>query len=670
MAGIEDRLVTQGTLFRDLKYGQDRPGGGSSKEPFIQKEIPPLQDQSPDLGLLGGNANFLLRAGTLKRQIDDVSRITELLITTGKGNLFTAKQNLLSRTNVKTQAKTIGLNQGPYLPTSTIAQVGTAGLGFHLNKQGINPFAKTGVDSGDDGSGGNLLQRIVDAGSLPTYLSANVKGGDTGDTNRLVQLRKYKLVGPQDLGSAPVFSKGSRLISNIAGEVDNLLGTNLKNKVSDLIPQVSPELRANSISSAKNEILAYGGGPGAEIGVGRTRIKRYQDSTLYDNEEFRKKHYLLDNGQIESLSDYTRTNPGVVVDFRRAIGSDGFIFTNLSEAQKQGDKKNIITNSPNYSGPDAKNIEKRVNLGNPGRLDKNLESYTRGASDRDGNPFGALDKVTAFPLYQSTGVTADPTKNDLVKFRFAVYNPHEESGKKTYIHFRAFIDSFSDNINSDWNSFKYMGRSENFYKFQGFDRQISISWKIAAQSRQELIPMYKKLNYLQSVLTGDYTESGFMEGNILDLTVGGYLWEQPGFLTSLNVTFPDKSPYEIGIPDNVQQAEFNTGQSIETSKEVRELPLYLEVSANFIPIQKFVPRKQQNLFSQDAQGELLVYGQERFINLASEGDNSAYDIQGLKSDIKSRGIQPFSFDPITTSDTTEGLRALSNKNFSIGTYNG
>ena len=635
MAGIEDKLVTQGTLFRDLKYGQDRPGGGSSKEPFIQKDLPSIKGESPDLGLLGGNANFLLRAGTLKRQIDDVSRITELLITTGKGNLFTAKQNLLSRTNVKTQAESIGLNQGPYLPTSTIAQVGTAGLGFHLNKQGINPFAKTGVDSGDDGSGGNLLQRIVDAGSLPTYLSANVKGGDAGDTNRLVQLTKYKITAFQDTGLSAGVSRGTRLISNIAGQVDNVIGTDLKSKVLDLVPNVNPELAANSISNARDILLAYGGGPGAEIGIGRTRIRRFDDTTAFDTQEFRKKYYLLDNTEIKNLADNAVVNPG-------KIGRD---FRSLMVGRQEegfGGKKNLLTNSPDY---ETKNIERRVGLNDPGKNNKDTTSYTKGLGR-------ALDEVNSLPLYQSTGVTANPRKNDLIKFRIAAINPHD-GFKKTYIHFRAFIDSFNDSYSSDWNSFKYMGRSENFYKFQGFNREVSLSWKIAAQSREELIPMYKKLNYLQSIMTGDYSKDGYMEGNLVDLTVGGYLWEQPGFFTSLQITFPDKSPYEIGIPDNVEQSEFNTNQTIGTSKAVKELPHYLEVSAGFTPIQKFVPRKQQNTF--DDKGGLKTFGEERFINLSSEGGASSYQDAGDDYFDPTRvdrslqtGIQPSKLKPFQT----------------------
>ena len=41
-----------------------------------------------------------------------------------------------------------------------------------------------------------------------------------------------------------------------------------------------------------------------------------------------------------------------------------------------------------------------------------------------------------------------------------------------------------------------MGRAESFYKYKGFDRNISLSWTVAAQSKGELIPMYQKLNYL------------------------------------------------------------------------------------------------------------------------------------------------------------------------------
>lgn len=662
MAGLEERLFTQGTDFRTLKYGKDRPGGGSSREPFVNRNtLPGLTEQSPDLGLLGGNTDFLLRAGTLKRSADDVSRITQFF-TTGKGLSFVAKQNLLSRTNVKTQAQSIGLNAGPYSPTSTIAQVGVSGLGFHLNKQGLNPFAATGTKAGDDGAPNNFLESIIGASKAPSYLSANIRGGDSGDTNRLVQLRKYKIIGPK---LSPLEGP-TNFLTRLAGRADDLLGTGdfLENKVADLIPNLNPELQQNNISNKKSEILAYGGGPDAELGIGNTRIKRYYFSDEYKRGgEFQKKYFILDGGQIESLADSSQVNSHKILpDFRNL----------LLNQQKKGTKKNILSSSPDYT---RKNIEQRVGLGNPGTSQKNLTSYTNGTGN------GAVDKVNAIPLYKSRGVTASPVKNDLIKFRIATIDPHDSTGMSTYIHFRAFLDSFQDNYASTWDSFKYMGRSEQFYKYQGFTREISLSWKIAAQSREELIILYKKLNFLQSTMAGDYSPLGYMEGNLMKLTVGGYLFEQAGFFTSLNVTFPEKATYEIGIPDPESESQLNTGQTIETRFDVKELPHYLEVSAGFTPIHDFVPRKQKNEFDyNDRGGGLTQYGRERFIALSADGTNTSYDEKNSKNDyfvntpssnvkvstIKPAGVQPVEVATIQTTDTTSGLKALRDKNFSKG----
>jgi hypothetical protein len=39
--------------------------------------------------------------------------------------------------------------------------------------------------------------------------------------------------------------------------------------------------------------------------------------------------------------------------------------------------------------------------------------------------------------------------------------------------------------------------------------------------------MYKKLNYLASICAPDYSANGYMRGNIITLTIGGYFYEQP-----------------------------------------------------------------------------------------------------------------------------------------------
>jgi hypothetical protein len=74
-----------------------------------------------------------------------------------------------------------------------------------------------------------------------------------------------------------------------------------------------------------------------------------------------------------------------------------------------------------------------------------------------------------------------------------------------------------------------------------------MSFTVYAQSKAELIPMYKKLNYLASTLAPDYTSAGFMRGNLVRLTMGGYLYEQPGFISSLTYDIPQEAPWEISI---------------------------------------------------------------------------------------------------------------------------
>ena len=93
-----------------------------------------------------------------------------------KGAQFIAKQNLLSRTGVKTQASGF-VNDGVYLPTSTIAQVGVNPFGTHLLKQGLDPTRNTSPNVGQNtnpllnllGVGQKAQNFINGAGGVPVY---------------------------------------------------------------------------------------------------------------------------------------------------------------------------------------------------------------------------------------------------------------------------------------------------------------------------------------------------------------------------------------------------------------------------------------------------------------------------------------------------------------------
>ena len=289
---------------------------------------------------------------------------------------------------------------------------------------------------------------------------------------------------------------------------------------------------------------------------------------------------------------------------------------------------------------DAKNrIEQRVNLGDPGRRG-NRSSYTVGLRNLNNTDPSvelnsyynrALDQINALPIYQSSSPTTDTVKNDLVKFRIGVIS-NKNPDIKTYIHFRAFIDNMSDNYSAEWQPQKYMGRGENFYKYQGFDRKISLSWTVAAQSKQELIPMYQKLNYLASVCAPDYSPQGYMGGNLISLTIGGWCYEQVGIMTGLNLDVPTESPWEIAIPDGLNPGEAQDGSGISSDASVKELPMIIRVTGfNFIPIHNFVPKVQNNYFPDkngvglDGGGTFVgEYGPEQYIGLATTGGQNNY----------------------------------------------
>ncbi len=135
--------------------------------------------------------------------------------------------------------------------------------------------------------------------------------------------------------------------------------------------------------------------------------------------------------------------------------------------------------------------------------------------------------------------------------------------------------------------------------------------------KEELMSMYQKLNFLASSLTPDYSTNGYMRGNLATLTVGNYLFEQPGIITSINYTIPEESPWEIAIG--------NGDQDLDPS--VKELSHMIKVTGfQFIPIHTFVPRKQQNTYNQYGLDE---FGKERYIALRGPKlDENGYDYIG------------------------------------------
>ena len=687
-------LINLKTDLKSLRYGKDRIGGGDSGQPYIQTNIP--DDLSPYIG----TQDYINRGGikVVRDSVEDVKRLGKMFIDTKSPNgiFFTTKQELLSRTAVKTQTSGRLLNEGIYSPLSTLAQAGVVAFGGHLNKQGINPFEGTGAYSNNDRLYYNQIQRLNNTPSTETTLSVENQQLFTPDDPELFNVPTISVV---NRNTVTKFSFTNRLVNFY----DNQIITK---------------------TDGNPNLYSYGGGPGSTLGVGKTNIKfargqrtglnnayivdnpgwfygtqtplfepgdylkslynivnPINNSVTTNNKGASGKYARLTSGSVETgynrdgktFGTYnynvyepategntwpknsplihanntwtydqqdiidTETNIGIsagspkVQDFRAVLRAS---LLRRTQDAKKANQSGATPDSPDYS---TQNYEQRTNIGQPGqRANKSYVNYTKGVINLATNTsyYGTgsvgnlgsyqkgLDEINSLPIYRSE--EAESTINDLVNFRIAVID-NNSPNFKTFLHFRAFLGPIQDSYTSTWNPFSYLGRGEQFYTYNGFTRQMSLSWTVAAQSKEELMPMYRKLNYLASVLTPDYSGNGFMRGNLVQLTIGGYVYEQPGFITGLTFDIQEDTPWEIGI-----DTEGNTDTS------VKQMPHIIRVSGfSFTPIQKFLPEKQSLTFvntnnESDANDDTGFvndngYGAQRYISL-SDGTVSGYGL--------------------------------------------
>jgi hypothetical protein len=231
--------------------------------------------------------------------------------------------------------------------------------------------------------------------------------------------------------------------------------------------------------------------------------------------------------------------------------------------------KNLDRQSLN--GPVIK--ETRINLGDQGaRNDSNKKQniYWKTSADKS-----EIDKINSQKIVEEI-VTGETKGRDLIKFRFHVITPDTTR----ILYFRAFLDSFADNYSGQWNPIKYLGRAEDFQIYSGFQRKITLSFKIAAATRSEMQPLYRKMVYLASATAPTYADSGqFMRGTIVKLTLGDYVYELPGVLNSCNFTWNTEYPWEIALTEPEKGGD----------QTMQELPMVLDCSIDFTPIHTFTP---------------------------------------------------------------------------------
>jgi hypothetical protein len=577
-------IVTQAALtsLRTLKYGSDTPGGGSSGEPYITTKIPPaFQEQVPSTNIWNSD-NGLIRGGftgaAYASGIDTV-RIGKFLTDAPRGPLFIAKQVGLQLSNPKLETRTdvlgkllgaVGSTRIYNLGLNTLAQVPLTAFGGHITRHGLLPILNEG----------QTYARVV--------VANNISGN-----NRLVAL-KAKLSEYPDSNIAQYVSG--------PGSIDGIGTTTIRRYVNTLsniqynqyaslerTEAISIDFatglvgEAINISSISNTSLLYQRPiPDIDYFLAQGVSEQYFDANLSEISA----NNNITTGSLSSAPSQIDQN---VINYNVTGKTYNKLKTTI-DTQISGSKvgtANIVKNtngvvsgsiSFNYTGKAYSGTNKTLDLGGPQGYNIERRLGLGGAN-------GQQDQINLTPLYLSNvppGTTVliggkSYNVRDLIKFRIEAVN-NDAPNQSTWMIFRAYLKDINDNPNPSWSTVNYVGRGEPFYIYNGFERNISFNFQVAAMSEAELQPMWQKLNYLYSNVMPDYSNN-IMRAPYMKLTIGNYMYRQPGIIKSMNYTIGNDSPWEIAITDPEQKGN------------LYELPHVLNVSMTFAPIHDFLPRK-------------------------------------------------------------------------------
>jgi hypothetical protein len=560
-------LINFKTDLTSLRFGGDRPGGGSSNQPYMQfpidnEQVSPavrgyyeINRTALDFPVRGGAITQLLTAGSgIISSTLDRERIQKFFKDAPRGTAFIEKQLGLQLTNPRLQVPNALTFAGPslgntflpvtnvYNPLNTLAQVQFQGTGAHFNRHGVGPA---------------IYERLQQ-----TYaFVAGAPQNNTEATNRLSILRALKLIGSTDFIINP----------SVVG------GTGIDPTLADRL----------GISLVQNQLFNYLGGPGSVYGIGFTRISRYTDTNVTKLSETNPDPKFTVQGtpgvaystialtyqQIANQGTNTRTRIDQPIrDFRNLLptGTPRSDYSNFNIANPFNGTGGLGVGNPGASRVRARYVD----VTNNGEDSLNmLNLLARGAQ--------APNQFFYNPSNNDPWKVAGDESKDIIKFAFECID-NDNLNFTTALIFRAFIEGqISDTNTGEYNSFKYLGRGETFRTYQGFDRTIGFGFKMFAQSRQEMLPMYTKLNQLISQVYPDYSEQyNLMRGNVVRLTIGDYIYRMPGFLENVNVTIDNSNtPWEIVLNQFGEEGD------------VRQLPHMVTVQCTFKPIMDILPRK-------------------------------------------------------------------------------
>jgi hypothetical protein len=521
-------LISLRTNLKNLKFGSDQPGGGNSNQPFIKTQIPQDFSTSSDITIpLAMPSNLVgpIFRPTSTGGVDYPMRGSMPGATVMLGGESYSVSNHLDYKRIKAFLESkprgsafIQKQRGLQL-SNPKTETGNSLFGQFDNK--ILPGLIENTRLYNDGR--NTLEQIknqgngihiVRAGATPYNYLEKYYSDVVGAQNVNNEYETNRLIILQKL---KMVSEDARF--NLGTAAPELLNLNLTNRL--------------GISYDTNLLFQYLGGPGSSYGQGLTLIRRTDNTTNTSNPEVRLASITtMTYDQILMKSQVQKGQTTYVSDFRTQV---------QDPTKVKGNKWDFQTDS----------LETKF--------------YIKAGT--------YVDKMNlALPIiFKDTNDPFSASEKDIIKFGFECMD-NDNPGESIALFFRAFLNGgITDNHAAELNGFKYMGRGETFYTYQGFNRSMNFSFRMVVGASNELEPLYIKLNRLVSQVYPDYSTDNYMRAPMVKLTIGDYVSRMPGFLESVNITIDGTSSWEI-----------------DTN---RQLPHVVDVSISFKPIYDSLPKR-------------------------------------------------------------------------------
>lgn len=201
---------------------------------------------------------------------------------------------------------------------------------------------------------------------------------------------------------------------------------------------------------------------------------------------------------------------------------------------------------------------------------------------------------------------------DFIKFYFTgpkLQNGADGSLMDDVIVFRAIINSLSDTFAPTWTPVQMIGRADSNYHYSSYARDLNLDFVIAATDRDELKPIYRKLNALASYTAPEYDTNNIApKGPWLRFTVGDLLVQQPAFITSLT----------FNLIDNDTTWEIN----IEQDNEMMQVPHKISVNMGLTLITDYLPQKGGQFYTLSKQWDEYARSKQGNDNWLSDAKTS------------------------------------------------